>query len=176
MKISLHDKHFEPYIEEEKILLRVKEIANQINQNHQNDFPLFVVILNGAFMFASDLIKNITINCEVNFMKVQSYQGLQSTNNIEEIFGINSNIENRTIILVEDIVDTGHTINYLHNYLNSKNCKQIKIATALLKPEAYNGEIKIDYVGFEIENKFVVGYGLDYNQQGRNLKHIYKLI
>ncbi|MBL7917613.1 MAG: hypoxanthine phosphoribosyltransferase, partial [Bacteroidia bacterium] len=138
-------------------------------------FPVFLVVLNGSFMFASDLLKKVNIPCEISFIKVASYHGTSSTGNVTELIGLTENITNRTVVIVEDIVDTGITLEKLVTVLKGKNVKQIKVASALLKPDSYKKNIIVDYVGIEIKNEFVIGYGLDYDGMGRNLKDIYVL-
>jgi hypoxanthine phosphoribosyltransferase len=173
--VTLKDKQFKPYLDENKIAFAVKNLAKKINIDLANEFPIFLVVLNGSFMFASDLLKEITIPCQISFIKLASYHGTSSTGTVSELIGLSEDLNNRTIVVVEDIVDTGTTIEKLEVVLQRKNVKQIKIVTALLKPDAYKKERKIDYVGIEIPNDFVVGYGLDYDGLGRNLKEIYVL-
>lgn len=153
----------------------VKKVASQINQELKDELPVFLVVLNGSFMFASDLLKEISIPCEISFIKVASYHGTSSSGAVSEIIGLSEDITNRTVVIVEDIVDTGITLEKLVTILNRKNVKQIKVASALLKPDSYKKEYPIDYVGLKIANDFVVGYGLDYDGLGRNLKEIYVL-
>ena len=174
-RVTLKDKTFVPYITSDKIQESVKQLAQKINTDLVNDEPLFLVVLNGSFMFAADLLKEVTIPCEISFIKVASYQGVSSSGAVTELIGLTENLRGRTVVIVEDIVDTGLTIEKLVAVLTEKQVKQIKIATALLKTEAYTKEIKIDYVGHHIQNEFVVGYGLDYNGLGRNLKEIHIL-
>ena len=173
--ITIKDKQFKPYIAQQKMADAVKAVADRINTDLKDELPVFLVVLNGSFMFASDLLKEVTIPCEISFIKVASYHGTSSTGSVTELIGLTENISGRTVVIVEDIVDTGITIEKLVTVLNAKNVKQIKIATALLKKEAYKKEIKIDYIGLTIKNEFVVGYGLDYNGLGRNLKEIHIL-
>lgn len=173
--ITLKDKQFKPYILESDILEAVKKMANVINVELKNDLPLFLVVLNGAFMFASDLLKEITIPCEVSFIKVASYDGVGSSGTVNELIGLNENLKGRTVVIVEDIIDTGLTINRIAEILYLKEVKQIKVATALLKPDSYKKDLKINYVAHKIKNEFVVGYGLDYLGYGRNLKEVYIL-
>lgn len=173
--ITIKDKQFRPFISEEKIRTAVKHVAEKINSELKNEFPLFLVVLNGSFMFASDLLKEVTIPCEISFIKVASYHGTNSSGSVTELIGLTEDLSGRTVVIVEDIVDTGVTIEKLYTVLTKKNVRQVKIASALLKPVAYKKEYKIDYVGMEIGNDFVVGYGLDYDGQGRNLKEIYVL-
>lgn len=173
--ITIKDKQFKPYITERKIASAVKAVADAINLELKEDLPVFLAVLNGSFMFASDLLKQVTIPCEISFVKVASYHGTSSTGNITELIGLTENLDGRTVVIVEDIVDTGLTIELLVDVLKSKKAKKIKIATALLKPGSYKKKIKIDYVGIEIEDEFVIGYGLDYDGFGRNLKDIHIL-
>lgn len=174
--IKVHDKTFEIYLSEEIILKRVKEIAAGINKDYAGKRPLFIAILNGSFMFASDLFKQLNIEAELCFIKLASYKGMKSTGNVITSIGLEVDLFNKEVIIVEDIVDTGKT---LHNFLPKLLHQQpasLKIATLLHKPEATEYPLQLDYVGFEIPNKFVVGYGLDYDGLGRNLKEIYQLV
>lgn len=170
--VTLKDKQFKPYIQSEQIEAAVKKVAQQINSDLKNEMPLFVAVLNGSFMFAADLMKEINFPCEISFVKMASYHGTESTGKVNELIGLNQNIEGRTVVIIEDIVDTGNTIEKLTSILKEKKVKNFKIATALLKPSVYKKSIKIDYVGLEIPNDFVVGYGLDYDGLGRNIKDI----
>lgn len=176
-KVTLHDKTFVPYLSEDKIQEAIRKIAQSINKDYAlaEKPPVFISVLNGSFMFTADLLKEIEIPCEVSFVKMASYQGTQSTGKINELIGVNENLENRDIVLVEDIVDTGNTLVKLVDLLNNQNIKSLKICTLLFKPEPYHNKIPLDYIGIEIPNKFVVGYGLDYDNLGRNLKEIYVL-
>ncbi len=174
--INLHDKAFEIYLSEETILKRVKEIAAGINKDYAGKRPLFIAILNGSFMFASDLFKQLNIEAELCFIKLASYKGMKSTGNVITSIGLEVDLFNKEVIIVEDIVDTGKT---LHNFLPKllhQQPESLKIATLLHKPDATEYPLQLDYVGFEIPNKFVVGYGLDYDGLGRNLKEIYQLV
>lgn len=171
--ISIKDKHFKPYIGAEQIHTAVKSIAKKINDDLHSDFPIFLVVLNGSFMFAADLLREITIPCEISFVKLSSYSGTSSSGTVSELIGLKEDLNGRTVVVVEDIVDSGNTLEKLINSLSKT--KQIKVAAALFKPEAYEKEHRIDYVGITIKNEFVVGYGLDYDGQGRNLKDIYIL-
>jgi hypoxanthine phosphoribosyltransferase len=173
--VTIKDKQFKPYISQQQISDAVKNIANTINVELEKDLPLFLVVLNGSFMFAADLLKEISIPCEISFIKVASYHGTTSTGTVTELIGLTEDITGRTVLIVEDIVDTGITLEKLITVLNRKNVKQIKVATVLLKPDSYKKEFPIDYFGMKIPNDFVVGYGLDYDGQGRNLKEIYVL-
>lgn len=175
LRMHLKDKTFELFIKEETIQAEIARLAANINHDFENLNPLFIGVLNGAFMFAADLLKNITIPSEVTFIKVKSYRGIQSTGQIDTLLGLENTISNRHIIILEDIVDTGHTVQHLRELLQSENPASITMATLLFKPEALLTPVDLKYVGIEIPNQFVVGYGLDYNGQGRNLRHIYRL-
>lgn len=174
-KITIKDKEFRIYIPHEKILQRVKEIAQQINEEYKGKQPIFLAILNGSFFFASDLLKEINLNCEISFVKLASYLGTKSTGQVKEIIGLTSSINGRDIIIVEDIVDTGKTMKSLLNQLKQFYPDSVKVATLLLKTDALIENVSPDYTGFEISDDFVVGYGLDYDQFGRNFKDIYIL-
>lgn len=174
-RVTLKDKTFVPYITAEKIAESVREMAKKINTDLVNEMPLFLVVLNGSFMFAADLLKEVTIPCEISFIKLASYHGTSSTGTVTEMIGLTEEIKGRTVVVVEDIVDTGITLEKLTNLLTKKEVKQIKVASFLLKPEAYTKTIVVDYVGMEIPNDFVVGYGLDYDGLGRNMKEIFVL-
>lgn len=175
-KIKVKDKEFSKFIESDKIVEAINKIAAKLNEDYKDKNPLFLVILNGAFMFAADLLKKVNIPCEVSFVKLSSYSGTSSTENVKHLIGLNENIENRNIIVIEDIVDTGITIENMINELKKFKPKNVKIATLLLKPEKYDKSIKIDYVAIEIPNDFIIGYGLDYDGYARNLPDIYKII
>ncbi len=173
--ITLHDKLFVPYLSAKEIDHAVETVANQINADYEGTTPLFIGILNGSFMFASDLMKKINVSCEISFAKFSSYQGTASTGVIAELIGVNQAIKGRDVIVIEDIVDTGQTIEKVIRILEEKGAKSIRIATLLFKPEVFNKNFKIHYIGKHIPNKFVVGYGLDYDELGRNLEEIYQL-
>lgn len=173
--ITLHDKTFQLYKKEMEILAAIKNMAAKLNADYADKKPVIVPILNGSFMFASDLMKEISIPCEISFMKVASYIGTSTTGELSELVGINQDLSNRDIIILEDIVDTGHTLAKLIPMFLSKNPASVKVATLLFKPNALKTDVTIDYVGIEIPNDFIVGYGLDYNELGRNLRHIYQL-
>ncbi|CAN5502163.1 hypoxanthine phosphoribosyltransferase [soil metagenome] len=174
-QIKVHDKYFVPWLSEEVILQRVKEIADQINKDYAGKKPLFIGILNGAFMFASDLFKNITIEAEISFIKLASYKGTKSTGQVITAIGLDMDINDRDIIIVEDIIDTGKTLTEFLPQLRHQQPASLKIAVLLHKPEATLHPINIDYCCFSIPNKFVVGYGLDYNGLGRNISSLYQL-
>jgi hypoxanthine phosphoribosyltransferase len=171
--IRLGDKTFIPYITEEKIRAAVKNVAGQINADLEGKHPLFLVVLNGSFLFAADLVRDVKLECEISFVKLASYAGTESSGKIKELVGLNENIAGRDVIIVEDIVDTGNTIVHIVGQLKQLSPASIRIATLLFKPEAYKKEIPVDYRGLEIPNAFIVGYGLDYNGLGRNLRDIY---
>ena len=174
--VKILDKEFSLSINAEEINNFVTNIAEKINKDYENKNPIFLVILNGSFMFASDLFKKLKIQCEVSFLKVASYQGTNSTGKVNTLIGLNENIKGRSVVIIEDIVDTGHTVHELLEILTPHNPEEIKICTLLFKPNAYKMKIKLDYVGIEIPNDFIVGYGLDYDGFGRNLGDIYKII
>jgi hypoxanthine phosphoribosyltransferase len=176
MDIQLHDKAFTPFISAQEIDFAITNIAKQIEDDFADEIPVFVGILNGAFMVVSDLLKKYNSPCEVSFVKLASYEGMESTNNVKQLIGLNQDLEGRTVIVVEDIVDTGSTLEELKDLFKMQNLKHFKIATLFLKPNAYKKDIKLDYVGIRIPNKFIVGYGLDYNGLGRNLSEVYQVI
>lgn len=171
--VQVKDKTFKPYLSEKQILAKIDELAAQINIDLAGKNPLFICVLNGAFMFASDLLKKVTIDCEISFIRLKSYHGTSSTGETKEILGLIDDIEGRTIVLIEDIVDTGRTLVSLYASLNKQNPESIKTAVLLYKPDAVECELTLDYVAFEIPNDFIVGYGLDYDGNGRNLNDIY---
>ena len=173
--IQLGDLSFVPFISADKIAHRVREMGQQITKDYQGRRPIMVTILNGSFIFSSDLVRAMDIDCDVQFMKVSSYEGTQSTGQLTAVFDTLPDLKGQDLIIIEDIIDQGHTIDYLKRSLSEKNPASIKIASLLLKPKAYKYEHPVDYLGFEIPNDFVVGYGLDYNQMGRNLPSIYTL-
>lgn len=173
--IQLHDKHFIPFISEEEISFAIKSMAKQMDDDFFNEIPIFIGVLNGSFMVMSDLMKNYRGMCEVSFVKMASYEGTNTTGVVKELIGLNQNLNGRTVVIVEDIVDTGNTIEELKSILKNQNVKHLKIATLFFKPNAYKKDIKIDYVGIRIPDKFIVGFGLDYNGLGRNLQDIYQL-
>lgn len=174
--VKIHDKEFQISIPAEKIQRRIAELGKQISNEMNGKRPLFVAVLNGSFLFAADLLKNISCECEISFVRVSSYAGTQSTGSVKNLVGLNEKIDRRTIILVEDIVDTGDTAVYLIDELKKNNPADIRIASLLLKPKALKHALKVDYTGFEVPNDFLVGYGLDYDGLGRNLNDIYTLI
>ena len=174
--VRIKDKEFRVSIPAEKIQERVKAVAEQINRDMEGKNPLLIAVLNGAFMLAADLMRNITIPCEISFVKLASYQGTTTTGTVKEVFGINEDLQGRTIIIVEDIVDTGLTIKRMVETLGTRNPESIHVCTLLVKPGNVREDINVEYVAFEIPNDFILGYGLDYDQQGRNLPEIYTIV
>lgn len=169
------NKEFIPYISREEIERRCREIADQINRDYSGRNPLFLGILNGAFMFASELFKHVNISCRITFIKLASYQGTKSTGNIISAIGLDTNLTDEDVLIIEDIVDTGNTMNYFIHSLKKMEVNSVKICTLLHKPEALQHDLIIDYTGFEIPDKFVIGFGLDYDGYGRNLDAIYQI-
>ena len=173
--ITLHNKTFEVSISENEISEIINSMANQIN-NLSTEKPLFIAVLNGSFLFAADIMRKITISdCEISFIKLASYSGTKSTGEVNKLIGINKDIKGRNIIILEDIIDTGITLEKIIDLLEKEDVNSIKTATLLFKPDTYKKNINIDFIGKSIPNNFVVGYGLDYDEIGRNLPHIYKL-
>ncbi len=173
--IRIHGKDFKVLIPSEKIQEAISSMAERVNADLKGKKPLFIAILNGSFLFASDLLRRISVECEITFLKVASYNGTSSTGKVFELIGLNEEIKGRTVVVLEDIVDTGVTLEKIVGDLKARKALEIKIATLLFKPAAYTKKIKVDYVGLEVENKFLVGYGLDYDGEGRNLNDIYAL-
>ncbi len=173
--IRIHDKEFVPSIPAEDILVQVRRVAKEINRDYEGQEPLFLVVLNGSFIFAADLMREITLAADVSFVKLASYQGTASSGTVREVIGLNTDITGRPIIIVEDIVESGLTMAHMIATLKRQNPKSIDICTLLLKPEKLEVQLDIKYVAMEIPNDFIVGYGLDYNEHGRNLKDIYTI-
>ncbi|PUZ27410.1 hypoxanthine phosphoribosyltransferase [Chitinophaga costaii] len=174
--IQVHDKQFQPYINEEQLQTRIKELAAQLNNDLQGSRPLFIAILNGSFMFAADIFKHLDVNAEICFIKLASYKGTKSTGNVVTAIGLDEDLFGRTVVILEDIVDTGKTLSQFLPQLEHQHPKKLMIAALLHKPEALQYPIKIDYLGFSVPNKFLLGYGLDYDGLGRNLPEIYQLV
>ncbi len=175
-KIIVHDKEFALSIPSSQIQEAVKRLAADINKDMEGLTPIFLGILNGSFMFTADLLKNISVNCQVSFVKYSSYMGTSSTGKVKELIGLNEDVKGRPVIILDDIVDTGTTLEALVKELELLDPGMIRIAALLLKPEAFTGNIRLDYVGIRIPNDFIVGYGLDYNGFGRNFRDIYKIV
>ena len=173
--IQLHDKEFVSFISADEIDFAIKQMAAQVEDDFAEETLVFIGILNGAFMVVSDFMKHYKGQCEVSFVKMASYEGTSSTGEIKQLIGLNQDLSGRTVIVIEDIVDTGHTVEELKAVFKKQNVKHFKIATLFFKPEAYKKDIKIDYVGIRIPNKFIVGFGLDYDGLGRNLPEVYQL-
>ncbi|MER3318000.1 MAG: adenylate kinase [Allomuricauda sp.] len=173
--IKLHDKIFKPYLKEEEILAAIDKMAREIAEDYKDETPLFVGVLNGAFMFVADFLKAYQHPCEVSFVRLSSYQGLTSTGIVETLLDVPEDIEGKSVIILEDVVDTGRTLKQLVHLFSNTNVKEFKIGTLFYKSDVYNGEYPIDYVGLEIPDHFIVGYGLDYNELGRNLREVYEL-
>lgn len=173
--VTIGDLAFEIFLTDEEILQETASLGKQLSADYAGKDLVFIAVLNGAFMFASDLMKNVSIPAEISFVKVSSYTGLTNSEEIKELIGLNTNIQGKHVVLIEDIVDTGNTIDKLLVSLEKENPLSVKVCTLLYKPEAFKGINKPDYVGFSIPNAFVLGYGLDYNELGRNLNAIYQL-
>lgn len=173
--ITINDKQFDLFIEHEVIEHEIRRVAQQINAELADRNPIFLAVLNGAFMFAAELMKEVSIPCEITFVRLASYKGTSSTNQVTEVLGLNEDIEGRLVVIVEDIVDSGATMASLLQELAVFKPAEVKIATLLFKPAAMKKKLQLDYVALEIPNDFIVGYGLDYNGYGRNLKDIYKV-
>ena len=172
-KITLNDKTFRVLISAEEIDKAVTRVADQLNERYKNHTPIFLGVLSGSFLFLADLVRKVTFDSQMAFVKISSYSGTESTGKVSQQLGIDFDIEGRDVIIVEDIVETGHSMTYLLDYLKAKNPASISICTLFFKPEKFLYEYKIDYTALSIGNEFIVGYGLDYNQLGRNLKDIY---
>ncbi len=175
MLVTVHDKTFRPYISQGQIQKEIQRLATEIQQDMQGKRPVFVCILNGAFMFASDFMKAYQGECEITFVRLSSYEGMQTTQNVKQLIGLTIDIEGRDVVVIEDIVDTGHTLEEIYTIFEQKKVASLKIATLFFKPEAYKKQFPIHYIGFSIPNQFILGYGLDYDELGRNLPKIYQL-
>lgn len=173
--VKIKDKTFQTSITEEEIRQRVKVLGQRLSKDMEGKNPLFLSVLNGAFMFTADLLREMTIPCEVSFVKLASYEGSVSTGKVKELIGLNVDISGRTVVIVEDIVDTGHTMRQMMESLTLHHPASIHICTLFVKPENLEVDLNIEYAAFEIPKAFIVGYGLDYDQQGRQLKEVYAL-
>jgi adenylate kinase len=174
--VKIKDKTFRTSIPEKEILERIQVVADRLNRDMADKNPIFLAVLNGAFVFAADLMRRITIPCEISFVKLASYQGISSTGKITEVMGINEDLTDRTVVIVEDIVDTGLTMKRMIESLGTRHPASVHICSLLVKPEKLQVDLNIEYAVMEIPNDFIVGYGLDYDQQGRNLSDIYTLV
>lgn len=174
--IKILDKTFKTFISESEIQKRVAAVAEKINHDMAGKNPLLLAVLNGSFIFAADLMRNLTIPCEISFVKLASYQGTTSTGTIKEVIGINEDLTGRTIVIVEDIVESGLTIKRMMEQLGTRNPASVQVCTLFFKPDRLQEDLKLDYVAFEIPNDFILGYGLDYDQAARGLKDIYSLV
>lgn len=172
--IKLHDLEFEPFISEGEITQTIEKISEKLNQDFGDKKPVFIGVLNGSFMFASEVVKRFHGDCEISFVKMGSYEGTESTGKVKTLLGLNQDLKGRTVILLEDIVDTGNTLVEIDQILKNADVKNYKVVTLFYKPEAYKKDIPVDYIGMEIPNKFIVGFGLDYDGLGRNLTQVYK--
>jgi adenylate kinase len=175
-KIRIHDQQFAPYYSKEKIADAVSLLAKKLKADLKNEIPLFLPILNGSFIFAADFLRAFDGPCDVSFIKLASYQNTKSSGTVQELIGLNDDIDGRTVVIIEDIIDTGTTLQKIYDLLKEKPIKQLKVATLFFKPDVFKKELHLDYVGFPIPDEFIVGYGLDYNGLGRNLPRIYKLV
>jgi hypoxanthine phosphoribosyltransferase len=173
--IQLHGKEFVPFISSQEIDFALATMASQVEADFADEIPVFVGVLNGSFMVVSDFMKHYKKPCEVSFIKLASYEGTSSSNEVKQLIGLNQDLTGRTVIIIEDIVDTGNTVAELKDLFKKQNVKHLKIATLFFKPEAYKKDLKLDYIGIRIPNKFIVGFGLDYDGLGRNLPEVYQL-
>ena len=173
--ITLHDLHFKPFISAQKIDSAVQKMVDAVATDLAGELPVFVGVLNGSFMFVSDFVKKYPKPCEVTFIKLASYEGVKSTEDIQRLIGLTQDLTGRTVVILEDIIDSGKTLEEVHRIFANENVKELRIATLFYKPEAYNKDFKLHYVGIEIPNKFIVGYGLDYDGLGRDLPDVYQL-
>ena len=174
--IQLHDKQFVPFISAKEIDFAITKMVTQITADFSSETPVFIGVLNGAFMVVSDLLKRYTSPCEVSFIKMASYEGTSSTENVKQLLGLNLDLSGRTVIVIEDIVDTGNTLTKFLPQLRNQQPASLSIAALLQKPEALEHPLEVHYVGFSVPNKFLLGFGLDYDGQGRNLAEIYQLV
>ncbi|WP_082318175.1 hypoxanthine phosphoribosyltransferase [Hymenobacter sp. DG25A] len=174
--ISLHDKEFSPYLSANELSTAIRLLAQRLNEEYANRQPLFVAVLNGSFMFAADLLKEITIPCEITFIRVASYEGTGSTGHIQQVLGLREEVKERHVVLLEDIVDTGNTMQLLLEQFNKQEPASLEVATLFMKPECLLHDLHIRYVGLSIPNDFIVGYGLDYDGLGRNYPDVYKAV
>lgn len=174
--IKLKDKYFDLYITKETIKKAVIKIAKQIeNDLDKNEVPIFMGVLNGSFMFVADFVREYPYDCHLSFVKLTSYQGTNSTGKVKRLVGINEELKGKTVVILEDIIDTGNTLEEIYNIFKNEGLKQLKVATLFFKPDVFKKDLAIDYIGITIEDKFIIGYGLDYDGLGRNLPNVYQL-
>ena len=173
--IKLHDKTFEPYVSAEELNQITERMASEVYQDLQESRPIFIAILNGSFMFAADFLRHYKGECEISFVKMASYKGTQSTGKIHQLIGLSTPVEGRDVVILEDIIDTGNTLEEIYRIFEDKKVKSFRVATLFFKPDAYKKDLKIDYVGKPIPNRFIVGYGLDFDEIARNLPQVYQL-
>ena len=173
--IKLHDKTFEPYVSAKELNQITERMASEVYQDLQESRPIFIAILNGSFMFAADFLRHYKGECEISFVKIASYQGTQSTGKIHQLIGLSTPVEGRDVVILEDIIDTGNTLEEIYRIFEDKKVKSFRVATLFFKPDAYKKDLKIDYVGKPIPNRFIVGYGLDFDEIARNLPQVYQL-
>ncbi len=174
--VKVYDKEFKLSIPYSQIVEAIKNIASKLNKDYSGkDYPVFISVLNGSFIFAADLLKELNFQHSISFIKVASYAGSNSTGKIKQLFGIDEDLKNKNIIILDDIIDTGNTIDYICREIEKQKPQSIKVVSLFLKEEIYRGKIKIDYIGLKIPDKFIIGYGMDYNGLGRHYKNIYEL-
>ena len=173
--IKIHDKTFEPYVSAEELNQIAERMASEVYQDLQESRPIFIAVLNGSFMFAADFLRHYKGECEISFVKMASYQGTQSTGKIHQLIGLSTPVEGRDVVILEDIIDTGNTLEEIYRLFENQKVKSFRIATLFFKPDAYKKDLKIDYVGKPIPNRFIVGYGLDFDEIARNLPQVYQL-
>jgi hypoxanthine phosphoribosyltransferase len=171
--ITVHNRKFEPFIQSDIIAKRISDIATQMNLRFEGKNPLFLAVLNGAFIFAADLLRHIDVQSEISFVKIASYEGMQTTGDIKELIGFTEKLANRHVVRLEDIIDTGMSMQHILKQVEAQKPASVSVTTLLLKPSSLQLPVKIDYIGFEIESRFVLGYGMDYDGIGRNLPEIY---
>lgn len=174
--IQVKDRVFAPFIREEELQKEIKRVAQEINHDYEGKEPLFLCILNGAFMFAADLLKNVSVPCNVSFVKVASYSGTDSTGKVKELMGLQESVEGRHVIIVEDIVDTGYTMRDILDSLAGKKAASVEVCALLCKPDKLKVDLNLKYLALNIPNGFIVGYGLDYDGYGRNSRDIYQIV
>ena len=173
--IKIHDKTFEPYVSAEELNQIAERMASEVYQDLQESRPIFIAVLNGSFMFAADFLRHYKGECEISFVKMASYKGTQSTGKVHQLIGLSTPVEGRDVVILEDIIDTGNTLEEIYRLFENQKVKSFRIATLFFKPDAYKKDLKIDYVGKPIPNRFIVGYGLDFDEIARNLPQVYQL-